>query len=98
MRWRKTLIMLAVVSLTASLIACSKNYVNFDTEPSIKIPNLPPSVKYTDPKIPDKPAKDAKETAEVLKEYEDANAKNKLAIEQARKHNKGLQRIYNTKK
>lgn len=43
-------------------------------------------------------AKDSKDVAPVLQAYEEANKSNKFAIEQAQKHNRGLQRIYNKKK
>ena len=84
-------------SLIVSLAACSTASGNFEENPKIKIPNLPKSVKYTEPKLPNKPAKDAKGTAEILQEYERTNESNRFAIEQAKKHNKELQRIYNSK-
>lgn len=51
---------------------------------------------YTEPKLPTL-AKDANDTAPVLEAYEQANKKNKFAIEQAQKHNRKLQRMYNKK-
>lgn len=40
-------------------------------------------------------AADAKDTAPVIDAYEQANRKNKTAIDAAKRHNKGLQNIYN---
>lgn len=85
-----------VILLGASLLGCATQSKNTEVQPAIKIPNLPSSVIYTEPKLPDV-AKDANETAKALKAYEEANASNKFAIEQAQKHNKRIQRTYNKK-
>lgn len=79
-------------------MSCSMNSGSFDKEPRVRVPNLPSSVKYTEPKLPDKSLKGPKETSELLKEYEKADQSNKFAIEQAQKHNLRLQRTYNKKR
>ena len=88
------LVKLSLIVSFVSLIACSTP--SADIAPGVKIPDLPPSVRYTEPKLPNKAVKDSKETAEVLKKYEEANKNNKFAIDQAKKHNRNLQKTYNT--
>lgn len=78
-------------------MGCSTQSKSIEIQPTIRIPSLPSSVRYTEPKLPTI-AKDSKDVAPVLQAYEEANTNNKFAIEQAQKHNKGLQRIYNKKK
>lgn len=84
-------------SLIVSLTACSTVSENFALKPAVNIPDLPASVRYTDPSIPAKAAKDASDVAKALTVYEMANESNRKAIAAAKSHNKGLQRIYNKK-
>lgn len=70
---------------------------SIELQPTIRIPDLPAAVKYTEPQIPEV-ADDAKGTSKAIDNYEKANEANKFAIEQAQKHNRSLQRIYNKKK
>src|SRR5262249_15731868 len=95
---KQTSMRLLLLSLLAvSLLGCSTQSKNIVVQPTVRIPNLPSSVKHTEPKLPTL-AQDAKDTASVLEAYEKANRENKFAIEQAQKHNKGLQRTYNKPK
>lgn len=85
---------LLLIAPTAFLIACSTQSGNTEP-PQVRIPNLPPSVKYTEPKLISKAAKNANDTRKQLENYENANKSNKIAIDQARAHNRKLQQLYN---
>src|SRR5687767_407623 len=95
---RSLLLSLLSSILIVSQTACSTVSGSFEQKAKVSIPDLPSSVVYSEPRLPKSAAKNAEDTAKVLEAYEDANSANKMAINAARRHNKGLQRIYNPSK
>lgn len=89
-------LLLSLTLLGALLMGCATQSKTTEIKlpPKVRIPDLPSSVKHTKPPLPPL-AKDANDTSKALEGYEQTDEKNRFAIEQAQKHNRRLQKLYN---